>query len=100
MSKNIFFFFFFVFALVLNGSLFGNEEYRDSFKNTIVLNTTVLGFGAGLSYERNLSAQFSVGAEASFDMFLILFENINGSIFGRFYPMRNREFYAELVLDY
>ncbi|MCL2070083.1 MAG: hypothetical protein FWH19_03760 [Treponema sp.] len=82
---------------VFCGTIYAQEGHDDPFKNTIMLKASLIG--TGLSYERNLTPQISIGAEACLDFLFLTFSlNYNLSFFGRYYIWENQPLYTELGL--
>jgi hypothetical protein len=79
-------FLFLVLVMVIAGGAFAQSNWVSGEVSLI---------GAGATYERMLTSNFSVGANAYWTSFFIVFNDVGAKVIGRWYPWGTM-FYAEL----
>jgi hypothetical protein len=91
-------FFLAIFIVVLTGGVFAQTARNSAPKNWIYGQVGFFNFGAG--YERVLTPLFSVGGEAYWNSFFLIWNNYAVEGFGKIYPFRNVGFYAKVGVGY
>jgi hypothetical protein len=88
------FVFMMVLAAIVAGGLFAQEKPKNWVYGQVGL------INAGLGYERFLFPSLSIGGEAYFNSFFILWNSLAAEAYAKFYPFKGKVFYVKLGLGY